>query len=177
MKRAIFRENNSYIRLLVSISLVSVAILYSPSSAFAVNTPVTVLQSPTEQRDKYDADLFTGSVTYTHPIELPKGTAGLTPNLSLTYNSLGSRDPGQRNGVGWELSQDYIERDVRFTPGAMTDDTFKLSFQGTSYELIYVASEGTYHTKIESQLNIKKISGSMIRPRVPGLKKQVWAQE
>jgi RHS repeat-associated protein len=42
-----------------------------------------------------------GAATYTIPIQLPRGTAGLTPELELTYRSGGGNG---LVGVGWNLS-------------------------------------------------------------------------
>jgi hypothetical protein len=35
-------------------------------------------------------------------------------------------------GAGWQLSQDFIERDVNFTPTNIGDDKFRLRFKGGS---------------------------------------------
>jgi hypothetical protein len=51
-------------------------------------------------------NLNTGSVCETIAIELPAGTAGLTPSLALTYDS------GQGNGplgIGWSLGVSTIQ--------------------------------------------------------------------
>jgi RHS repeat-associated protein len=98
-----------------------------------------------------------GAATYTIPIQLPPGTAGLTPNLSLTYNS------GAGNGlvgVGWNISglgiiarcpktiaQDNVTEGVKLT----ADDEYCLNGnrlrrvsgnQGTS--------GSTYRTELET---------------------------
>ncbi len=133
----------------------------SCSSAFASLTPLPAPNAPLDQRDKYQTDLYTGGASYTYKINVPKGTDDLTPDVSLSYNSLGSKDLNQRNGNGWTLDQDYVERDANNTPGELGDDKFKLHFQGQTYDLVFVAGDGRYHTKIESFLRIDKLqSGS-----------------
>src|SRR6266567_8355784 len=71
--------------------------------------PVPVAQSPFGQADRYRTDLFSGSATYNYPIKVPKGTNDLTPDVTLSYNSMGARDYTQRVGSGWQVNQDYIE--------------------------------------------------------------------
>lgn len=129
--------------------------LGSCSIAYAARESDSSAKLPLNQRDKYSTDLFTGSSSYSYTLNLPKGTNGLTPEVKLSYNSLGIKDATYLTGIGWQLEQDYIERDVNFTPNSTSDDKYKLVFQGLSYELIE-ASGGRYHTKTESNLHITK---------------------
>ncbi len=107
---------------------------------------------------RYQTDLFSGSSSYSYPIKVPKGTNDLTPNISLSYSSGAARDPNTNSGMGWEINRDYIERDTNFSPGNTADDKYKLRFQGSVYDLIYVSSDSRWHTTIESNLHISKIS-------------------
>lgn len=140
--------------------LVFVMLFHTVSPALAALQALPVPQAPYNLRDRFDTDLFTGSATYSYDIKVPKGTDDLTPNVALSYNSSGVRDFNQRTGIGWQLNQDFIERDVNYTPGSTSDDKFKLHFKGGVYDLVYVASDGRYHTKIESNLNIQKLTTS-----------------
>lgn len=128
----------------------------SVAPAFAALDPLPARNAPNNFRDRYQTDAFTGSGTYSYPIKVPKGTNGLTPDVSFSYNSAGTRDLSLRSGAGWQLGQDYVERDINFTTdgGQTSDDKFKLHLKGSMYDLVYVASEGRYHTKIESNIKV-----------------------
>jgi YD repeat-containing protein len=141
-----------------TIAVLALLVLFFINSAPALATVTTVPadNAPTDQRDRYQTNLFTGSATYTYPITVPSGTNGLTPQVSLSYSSLGIRDLGMDAGMGWQVDKDYIERNTNYTPASENDDKFILHFKGTSYDLVYVSGEDRYHTKIESYLNIQK---------------------
>ena len=131
---------------------------FAVSRTFAFKAEL-VPRTPLAQRDMYDTDVFTGSATYSYDVPVPKGTNNLTPKISLDYSSVGVRDTSSNAGIGWQLNKEYIERDVNYTPsGDNSDDIFRLHFQGGVHELVYVSSEGWYHTKIESGLHIKKFT-------------------
>jgi virulence plasmid B protein len=127
--------------------------------AFAALESHPTARSPRELRGRFDTDLFTGGAVYSYPVTVPKGTDDLTPAVSLSYNSLGARDFNTYAGIGWQLSRDYIERDVNFTPTNTGDDKFKLHFKGSVYDLVFVPTENRFHTKIESFLHIQRLSG------------------
>lgn len=55
-------------------------------------------------------DLFSGTMSYSVPIEVPPGRRGMDPTLALTYKS--SNGNGLI-GVGWELETGAIERQSR----------------------------------------------------------------
>src|SRR3989344_2575484 len=149
-------KNHFIITIFISILL----LFLTSTSTFAALQSVPAKTPPQQQRDKFQTDLFTGGASYAYPIQVPPGTNGLAPEISLTYSSLGANDHSTRVGKGWQINHDYIERDTHFSPKETdtNDDTFKLFFQGTSYELVFVSSENRYHTKIESFLNIQKLT-------------------
>ncbi len=110
--------------------------------------------------DSFQVDLFTGAANYSYMIEVPPGTCNFSPNFAVTYNSGRSNGEATIVGLGWDINLSYIQRDVEFTAGDTSDDTFDLYLNGRKYDLVYIPSEDRYHTEIESFLWIKKISGS-----------------
>jgi len=107
----------------------------------------------------YQTNLFPGAATYTSPIEVPKGTNDLQPFISIQYNSQSVKQRPSILGAGWSLTQDYIMRFVNGSPENTSNDFFKLSFMGSSYDLVYDTSDGFYHTKTETFLRIQNLSG------------------
>jgi YD repeat-containing protein len=97
---------------------------------------------------------YLGSSAYVIPIVLPPGTGSLQPSLSLRYNSMSSGAYGGQTGIGWKLTQNFIQRDMESTPDNWTDDSFDLILNGANYHLMYNDTEDRYHTKIESYLNV-----------------------
>lgn len=91
---------------------------------------------PRYKIDTSKTDIYSGSSSYTYDINVPGGTDDLAPSISLTYNSGAVRDVNQRVGIGWQMSHDYVERDVNYTPTSTGDDKFKLHFQGAIYDLV-----------------------------------------
>ena len=127
-----------------------------PSSLTAVQSPDLGFS-----KDAYLTSLFSGAAVYTYPIEVPKGIAGFQPNIALTYNSQSIGGTYGWLGDGWSLNDYYILRDVNFTPNDISDDRFKLLFDGQSHDLIYSDTDGFYHTEIETYMKIQKeIGGS-----------------
>lgn len=114
----------------------------------------------------YYTSLFPGAATYNYGIIIPKGTNGLNPSLSISYNSQAKK--ASILGLGWSLSQKMIYRDTNGTFGNTSDDEFKLVLDGSQYDLVYV--NGAYHTKIESYLRIEKISDYWIVTSKDGTK-------
>jgi len=114
-------------------------------------------KSPLQQTGSFQTSLYTGSASYNYPIEVPPGTTGLAPQISINYNS--SSRKASWVGLGWSIGMSYVQRDVNYTPGNPDDDKFKLFLNGQSYDLIYNEAENRFHTKIESYLHILKMSG------------------
>ncbi|MBI2660768.1 hypothetical protein HYX09_00705 [Candidatus Woesearchaeota archaeon] len=104
-------------------------------------------------------DLFTGSAGYTYSIQVPSGVNGLEPSININYNSHQAASRGLL-GSGWSLSADNIYRNIENTQSDASDDTYHIQISGMNVELVYVASEGKYHTKTESYMDIKRTGES-----------------
>ncbi|WP_404870175.1 SpvB/TcaC N-terminal domain-containing protein [Kitasatospora griseola] len=75
--------------------------------------------------EAFRADPQTGTGTFTLPVELPAGRAGLTPKLALEYSS---GNPNGPFGMGWRLSPPDVRRSTRRgLPHYDERDTFLLS--------------------------------------------------
>ena len=107
----------------------------------------------------YQTNLFPGAATYSYPLEVPPGTNGLQPVISISYNSQTAKQRPGILGAGWFLTQNYIYRDINNTPDNTTEDEFKIILNGNFYDLVYDSSDNLFHTKIESFLKIQNASG------------------
>lgn len=76
-------------------------------------------------------DQSTGALVYEYPIEMPEGRNGMTPELSLRYNSRNITIPDSIVGLGWELSVPYIQREpLRGTQNLYTKPFFSSTLSG-----------------------------------------------
>ncbi|XZF14273.1 FG-GAP-like repeat-containing protein [Chitinophagaceae bacterium MMS25-I14] len=105
-----------------------------------------------------------GAATYTIPIKVPDGLAGLQPHLALNYNSLSGNDI---MGIGWTLSgvssitripnSIYNDKNVK---GVSLTATDRFALDGNRLILTsgtYGAASSQYHTENE---NFKTITAS-----------------
>ena len=101
-------------------------------------------------------DLFTGTMSYSIPIEVPAGRKGMQPNLALTYHS---NSGNGWVGVGWDLEIGAIERSA--TNGVdYSADKYILRMAGSAIDLISI-STNSYRAKIEGAfLNVNKIANA-----------------
>lgn len=100
-------------------------------------------------------DLFSGTMSYSIPIDVPPGRNGMEPKLTLHYSS---SNGSSWLGMGWELEVGAI---VRSTKNGVTyddtKDTFLLRLPGASMDLVNIGG-GEYRAKIEGSFNrIKKL--------------------
>jgi hypothetical protein len=105
-------------------------------------------------------DLFTGTMSYSVPIEVPPGRKGMDPGLSLGYRS---NNGNSWVGVGWELELGAIERASQF--GVSYDgDSYVLRIGGATIDLVNVGSN-EYRAKIESSFSrVWKMNAADGRP-------------
>ncbi|MBI2547900.1 tandem-95 repeat protein [Candidatus Woesearchaeota archaeon] len=135
-----------------------------------VYDPAVPQQGKLESSSMFKTSLYTGAAIYSYTINVPPGINGLEPQVSISYNHQNTENGGFL-GRGWSLSQNYVDRDVHYTSENISDDTYRLVFDGQSYDLVYDSSNGTYHTKIESFIHITKEFGGMNE------KKEYWKVE
>jgi len=100
-------------------------------------------------------NLFTGAVIYNLPLEVMPGTNGLQPKLSLNYNRHLALNNPNLFGSGWELNNFYIAPNPRNS----SVNSYLLVNNGALNDLIYVPSEGRFHTEIENDFYIENKSG------------------
>jgi len=102
-----------------------------------------------------------GAATYTIPIQVPPGVAGLQPQLALSYNSQAGNGP---LGVGWGLSglsaitrcprtlaQDGVRGSVRMDSNdRFCLDGVRLMLEGAGSGAIYGASASRYRKELDN---------------------------
>lgn len=101
----------------------------------------------------FEPDYFTGAATYRYSIDLPSGRQGMTPDVTLFYNSH-RRSRASEVGVGWELNLYYIERSsIKGLPDYGGEDYISYE-NGQARQLLFVESApdncAAYRYKIES---------------------------
>ena len=111
-------------------------------------------------QENLQIDLFTGSAVFPYTLNTPLGTNNLQPEITLYYSSSNVGKWSDFLGSGWEMSQNYIQRDTNYTFSNTSDDRFNLILDGFLYKLVYSSVEGRYHTERESFLFIKNQSGA-----------------
>lgn len=145
--------------LLVSLVLSAAVSAEDPVFDPASSVPVYSPEYSLKPFGAYQTSLFSGGASYSYSFDVPPGTNGLAPSLSLEYDSGAARGRAGWVGLGWTLSESYILRDVNFTGDSTSDDKFVLVLNGHSHDLVY-ESGSRYHTKIESFLYVENRSGS-----------------
>jgi Salmonella virulence plasmid 65kDa B protein len=95
-----------------------------------------------------EANLFTGALSTSIPIEVPPGRKGMTPELALRYSSSGGPSP---YGYGWDLPIGRIERGTKHGVPRCSgnDDEFVLILPGTAAELVNEPGTNYYRPRIE----------------------------
>ena len=113
----------------------------------------------------------TGSATYTIPVTIPPGTAGLQPSVAITYDSAGGNG---LLGVGFSLNglsaitrcQTALEPDG-FIDGADFDANDRFCLDGQRLVVVagtYGAVGAEYRTEIESFSKVISVGGSAGNP-------------
>ncbi len=78
-----------------------------------------------------EVDQSTGSLSYSYQINVPAGRNGMTPDLSLKYNSRNASKPDSYLGLGWDISIPYIVREpIKRTNNLYNEAFFSSSLSG-----------------------------------------------
>src|SRR4030067_2343786 len=99
----------------------------------------------------FQVDNFVGSARENYPILVPPARGGLSPKLSLNYNSSGGNG---WLGLGWDLSIGFIQRKGvrKGVPKYNDTDVFEINLDGTLNELVHF-QDGTgdrdYRLRVE----------------------------
>ncbi len=103
--------------------------------------------------DTVTPDLFSGTMSYSVPIEVPPGRNGMAPNLSLLYRS---SNGNSYLGVGWELEPGAIVRSLKGGVN-FSGDAYVLRFAGATIDLVNIGTNANgnteYRAKIEGSFN------------------------
>jgi YD repeat-containing protein len=140
----------------VAAALAATAIVAAPERAAALQGPAPGAASANKLKlpdgpasvhglgDKASTNLFSGQVSYSVPIDLPKGPAGFGPQLALTYSGDLGNGPV---GIGWTLPGIEVRRSTRHgVPAYDETDELELVGLGGGGRLIKdpVAGQGRY---------------------------------
>ncbi len=140
--------------------LVLITVMVTASPLSYVNEPVVPEKENLELSGNAEVDLFSGAVTYSYSINVPKGTNELRPNIELRYNSNGKRKGEEVLGNGWSLSESYIRRNINSSAPDISDDEFTLILEGNSYDLVYTGNQ-EFHTKVGDFFKVNNYSGGV----------------
>jgi YD repeat-containing protein len=104
-------------------------------------------QIPTLNSVSLQVEPFTGSANVPVPIAVPQGRAGIQPSIALVYNSNASDG---FLGVGWTLDFGSIQRSTKKgIPKYDASDTFVMTTNGSTQELVFDSLKNVYHPQIE----------------------------
>ena len=103
------------------------------------------------EKESIETDSASGALTFNYAFSLPAGRSGLTPSLSLNYNSQ-RKNNENIFGFGWDTGSGYIERINKEGYEKMYEaKNFRASFAGGNGELVPLSENlyGEYGLKVE----------------------------
>ncbi|MEK7113728.1 MAG: SpvB/TcaC N-terminal domain-containing protein, partial [Patescibacteria group bacterium] len=104
------------------------------------------VQPKIDTKIRPEVDETTGALRYSYPIEIPQGRSGMTPNLSLNYNSE-NKDNQSAFGYGWDLSIPHISRINKHGTNELHD---RYDFVSSIDGELEKVNDTTYRAKIEN---------------------------
>ncbi len=131
----------------------------APSSSSPVGGSATIpspLDPLTSKQVTPNVNETSGSLNYSYPLTLPPGRNGLTPDLSLTYDSQNQKAQ-TIVGYGWNVGIPFIQRVTKHGSEQLYTGTYQDFTSSASGDLVQTASagtsdpdEGTYGAQSES---------------------------
>ncbi|TAK35827.1 MAG: hypothetical protein EPO21_04880 [Chloroflexota bacterium] len=139
----------------------------------------------------YQVDLCTGYAGVSIPLKVPPGTAGLTPDLTLSYTS-GFADMMNVNliqdggiyensrtrlqsspvGFGWSLDLGYVTRTIPLDPD-VDSGSYSLTLNGRNFEIVPSGELFEYRTKPDEYLRLRMLWDQS----APNVFKRYWVVE
>jgi RHS repeat-associated protein len=115
-----------------------------------VNISPSLLTDPFARLKGFDgnfnADLFTGSASFSYPIQVPPGRNGIQPSVSLSYSNT-DKNFNSVTGYGWSLPTNAIFRSTgKGVDRLYTEDDYSASMFGSFEELIVTDSANDVYT-------------------------------
>jgi RHS repeat-associated protein len=155
----------SYPSTVLSILTASAICIASPGDPLGESGPGLESSAPspsTFEAGEYGVSEKNGAATYSLPIVVPPGRAGMAPKLALTYSS----QAPLRGGVaaGWTLDLPVIRRD--FTNGALGPAQYSATLKGAVGRLIPVPSDisvtggASFRTRIDDTFTRFEFTGA-----------------
>ena len=113
--------------------------------------------------DDFKVSGFTGAATYDMGFWLPPAQGGFQPNLTLSYNSQTIDDSTAYTqagwvGAGWSLDTGAILRNMHETSSITNDDTFSMTINGVSSQLLPISVVGSVITYTTSNQTFMRIT-------------------
>ncbi len=135
-------------KLIILINLIFfLALITTPHLAYAADQYKPYLHNPSvgdvpklEAFGEFRTELFPGAGAYIYEIEVPKGTVGLQPSLTILYNSQSAIQRPSVLGSGWSLTENNIIRNVNYTINDSRDDYFTFSLGNSKLKVYYNGS-------------------------------------
>ncbi len=121
----------------------------APKGEVSITTPSVQGPEDTVAVGADEVNLSSGSFSYSVPIDVPAGSAGIAPSLALTYDSR-SYNTDSYIGIGWDMTIPYIKRLAKSGTDTMYDENnFTSSLSGELTELVKnnASQHGAYGVK------------------------------
>ena len=123
-------------------------------SSYQSHPPLPVFHdNQIETAGQFEVSQFTGDMTYHYALDLPTGRNGLTPDVTLKYNS-SYTDTNSAVGYGWELEIPKIERYSNTGIEDLYSHQFRSPFAGGQGELVPADIDANGYGSYDAKVNV-----------------------